>query len=310
MPSPHQHLYPRHGRQYLAALVTLLIGALALGCGNSAVTIVPPTAIPTDTDRPLPTPTATLGPVTIPWSVSTAGDLLQIAYERSDGTAPQYGVLDRASSYLRLNPGPPSGWGTSIILLPAFWSKTACSTTSGYCQSARVNAQANSLGASLVLTVTGTIGGLNVTTVVQIDPPSASPAEIHAHVDAKTTGQVALDISRPWESFKPVMLSSMHVSSTLWDSHQATTDGVAHTLPAKGWIVSPPVSATSFGLVGGRSTWKAHAPTVTIALAKPLLVTGYVKVDTHPNDENVGYWATDPSAPSAWSYDITVSPAS
>src|SRR5437899_1682882 len=59
------------------------------------------------------------------WSVSQNGNDLQIAYG-SGTTFYQYGSLDLGSSYFRLVYSSTSNWGTSLILLPAFWSQSSC----------------------------------------------------------------------------------------------------------------------------------------------------------------------------------------
>ncbi len=59
------------------------------------------------------------------WSVSQNGTLLEIAY--GSGTSfPQYAALDLNSSYFRMIYSSSAGWGTSVILLPVYWSQTSC----------------------------------------------------------------------------------------------------------------------------------------------------------------------------------------
>ena len=314
----------------LLTLVSLLSAGCSSGVGDSSAptptATTPPTAtattMPTPTLTATPTPLPALGPVARPWVVSTVGNSLNISYVLRDGTAPQFGVLDLASSYLRLNTGLPNSWGTSIILLPAFWLKTdkVCrdaqhNTATMYCQGAAVKAQTHSAGDVLVIDITGVIGGLSVKTRLVLDPPTASnpsvvtPVSMHAHVTATTTGQVALDTTRTNEIFKPVMLSSMHASSTQWDASAATAGEQTYQIPSTGWIIYPATTATTFGLVGGHSAWKANAPTVAITLDSVMGITGKVDGDTNPNDESVGFWAASDHALPGWSYDITVSPA-
>ena len=56
------------------------------------------------------------------WSVSRNGNILEISYG-SDSDYPQYAALHLDSSYLRMNYGPGSGWGTSVVLFPSFWER-------------------------------------------------------------------------------------------------------------------------------------------------------------------------------------------
>jgi hypothetical protein len=217
---------------------------------------------------------------------------------------PQYGSLDLSSSYFRLVYSTDAHWGTSMVLLPAFWSSTTTCPPGGYCQGAPIQATWSLSGASLVLSLTGAIGGLAVYLTVRLDPPENN--QIVAHVTASvTSGSVALDVSHhPWDAFKPVVFSSMHVSSTQWDVQAAYAGGQSYSLPSCCWIISPPVTSSTFGLVGGTSNWKINAPTVNVALASALPVTGWVTSDTNPNDDNVGFWAASTTVLSSWSYQI------
>src|SRR6266542_2842529 len=52
------------------------------------------------------------------WSVAQRGNIVQVGYGgRSD--FPQYAALHTDSSYRRINSGPGSGWGPSLMLLPS-----------------------------------------------------------------------------------------------------------------------------------------------------------------------------------------------
>ncbi len=71
--------------------VTLCVGMVLSGCGDD-------------------------GDKAMSWSVTQRGSIIEIAY--GNGTDfPQYAALHLESSYLRMNYGPDSGWGTSVILL-------------------------------------------------------------------------------------------------------------------------------------------------------------------------------------------------
>src|SRR5207248_669558 len=144
------------------------------------------------------------------------GSHLQIGYG-SGSNFPQYADLDLNSSYFRMIYSTTAGWGTSVILLPALWSKASCPTD--YCQGAPVTASWQIPGADLVLSIHGTIATLKVAVTVTLKPPTNST--LVAQVSTKVTGTVTLDSNHPWEAFKPVMLSSMHDSSTVWDSRDA-----------------------------------------------------------------------------------------
>lgn len=267
-------------------------------------TFAPTATVSAVSSTPMPTTTAGATPtlVTAGWHVGQNGHIVQMAYG-SGASYPQYGALDVNSGYFRLNYGPGSGWGTSIILLPAFWSKGSCGT-GGYCQGAPVVPAWRLEGANLALSITSTIGGLHISSTVRLSPPTKN--SITAQISTTAQGNVSLD-SRPGETYKPVMLSSMHISSTQWDAQFAYAGGRTIAFPASGWIAQPPVNAQNFGLQGGTSSWKTNAPTVQITLDRSLQVTGWVTSDNNPNDDNVGFWsATDTVLPS-WSYTVVAS---
>jgi hypothetical protein len=237
-------------------------------------------------------------------ALSEIEDILQIAYG-SGTNYPQYGALHLTDGSFRLNYGPTSGWGTSAILPPVFWSH-------GHLyQGTHVTATSEGRGPNLVLSIRGKIARLAVSIVVQLSPPS--DGSILAHVTTTLRGNVRLD-TRPGEAFKPVMLSSMHVSPTEWDTQEAwfmsAASSTCHSvaLPPGGWIMppQPPVVASTFGLLGGTSQWKLNAPTIAVELDRPLQITGWVTPCKDPNDNNVALWAASRSLMSSWSYTITV----
>jgi hypothetical protein len=120
-----------------------------------------------------------------------------------------------------------------------------------------------------------------------------------------TTVQGTLPLAqRPGDAFKPVMLSSMHISRAHWDTQAALAGGRTFPIPEQGWIVPSPVAAARFGLQGGRSSWQAHAPTIEVVLQRPLPITGWVTASHDPNDDNVGWWAAADQVVPAWSYTV------
>lgn len=228
------------------------------------------------------------------WLAVVNGNTVQISY--GSGTDfPQYAALHLDSSYLRLIPTRNSGWGTSVILLPALW------TGGSYYQGAPVTVTAAPAGDDLIINFNGTIAGLQVQGQVQLSPPDATG--LRAVVAVVTTGGPALD-NRPGEAFKPVMLSSMHISPTQWDTQSGFVGVQNVPLPANGWILNPPVDGTVFGLTGGTSAWKANAPTVEITLDQPRPITGWVTASADPNDDNIGFWAASDTVPANWSYTV------
>jgi hypothetical protein len=233
------------------------------------------------------------------WSVEHDGAHLDIGYGSGENH-PQYAVLDTASSYFRMVYSTAANWATSTILLPSLWSASSCPTQ--YCQGAPVKASWHDVGADLRLTLHGTIAKLKVTVLVTIQPPAKNV--IVAHVSTTVAGQITLD-NRPGEAFKPVMLSSMHDSATVWDARAAFAGKKIYSLPSNGWIIQPPVQTRTFGLIGGTSTWKVNAPTVIVGLGRTLAVTGWVTQDSDPNDDNVGFWCASTKVLPSWKYTLT-----
>jgi hypothetical protein len=237
------------------------------------------------------------------WNVTQSQGILHIAY--GSGTSyPEYAAVHLESSYFRLNYGPTSGWGTSIILLPVFWSQRSC-PPAGLCQGAPITTHWQVDGATLLLNIQGTIAGLHVNLLVRLSPPTRNT--ISAHIAATVQGNLTLD-SRPGEAFKPVMLSSMHISPSQWDAQLLQVGARTYALPLSGWIIHPPVVAQAFRLEGGTSSWKTHAPTVEVILDQPRQVTGWVTQSNDPNDDNVGVWAASDKVLASYSYSINVSP--
>lgn len=252
----------------LTVLVGILIAGMLGGCGGGDATS---------------------------WTVVDNAGVLQIAY--GSGTDfPQYGALHLSSGYLRLVPSRTSGWGTSVVLMPALW------TAGAYHQGAPIVATPTINGADLLIPFTGTIAGLQVQGQVRLSPPTQDT--ITAVVSVTVTGDVPLDDNRPGEAFKPVMLSSMRISPTVWDSQSAYLDAQPYPLPASGWIVQPPTLAHMFGLQGGTSTWKTNAPTIEVALDQDRQVTGWVTASNDPNNDNVGLWASADTVLPSWQYTV------
>lgn len=229
------------------------------------------------------------------WSARQNGDIIEIAY--GSGTDyPQYAALHLDSGYLRMNYGPGSGWGTSVILLPSFWSRGA------YYQGSPITATYTIEGADLLMTFRGNIAGLSVEGKIKILPPAGK--SVSAKVSVVATGNIDLDV-RPGEAFKPMVLSSMHISSDMWDTQSASAGAQTYLLPDNGWIIQPPVIGSSFGFNGGTSAWKTNAPTVEISLGKPLEITGWITSTSDPNSDNAQVWAACENLLNSWDYTVT-----
>ena len=158
------------------------------------------------------------------WSVASSGSVLQISCG-SGADTPQYAALHTESGYLRMNVGTGSGWGTSVVLVPSFWSGGRLFQGAPASTTWRVE------GADLLLSFSATISTLAVAGEVRLVPPAR--AVLSATVTVDVSGDAVMD-RRPGEAFKPVMLSSMHVSDASWDARVAFADAQSFQLPDEG----------------------------------------------------------------------------
>lgn len=225
-------------------------------------------------------------------------NIMRISY--GSGTDyPQYAALHLDSSYFRLNYGPDSGWGTSIILLPSFWKKGV------YYQGAKISGAWEITDHSLLVSIFGKIGGLHVSGKVQIMPPDNG--FVSAKVSMNVNGNTTID-QRPGEAFKLVMLSSMHISDDKWDTQSVFVGSKTSSIPKTRWILKKPRIGNIFGLTGGTSSWKANAPTIEIVLDQNKPITGWAIPSKDPNDDNIGFWAASDQIVRSWEYTIRVKP--
>jgi hypothetical protein len=215
------------------------------------------------------------------WSVAQRGNIVEAGYG-GGSDFPQYAALHTDSSYLRLNYGPGSGWGTSIILLPSFWE------AGKYYQGAPITVAWRSELADLVFLFTGSISGLQVRGQIRLTPPA--PDLISGAVMIQVHGKANLD-RRLGEAFKPVALSSMHISADRWDAASAQVDLQSFRIPARGWILHPPAIGRVFALRAGSSSWKTKAPTLEIVLSENRAITGWKADSSNPDDDNLSIWA-------------------
>ncbi len=229
------------------------------------------------------------------WSVAQRGCIIEVGYG-SDSDFPQYAAIHTDCGFLRLNYGRDSGWGTSIILLPSFWA-AGC-----YYQGAQITVGRRNEGADLVISFSGKISGLRAQGQIRLVPPR--PNSISGTVTVNVDGDVDLDC-RPGEAFKPVVLSSMHISVDLWDAQSAQVDSQSFPIPARGWIIQPPTVGRRFALKAASSTWKTNAPTLEIELNEGREITGWKGDSSSPDDDNLGLWATTDRVIHFWQYTFT-----
>ena len=232
------------------------------------------------------------------WKIIERGSIVEVAYG-SETDFPQYAALHLESGYFRLNYGPGSGWGTSVILLPSFWEKGI------YYQGASISYTWRTEGSELLLSFTGNISSLNISGNICMAPPTQNL--LSATISINVDGNVELD-NLPGEAFKPVMLSSMHISTNMWDTQLAYVASQSFEIPEEGWIIQPPDQGRIFGLKGGTSDWKLNAPSIEVTLDQPMQITGWVTPSNDPNDDNVGFWAASNQIIRSWQYTVIAKP--
>ncbi len=229
------------------------------------------------------------------WSVAQRGRIIEVGYG-SDSDFPQYAALHTDSSFLRLNYGPSSAWGTSIILIPSFW------VGGSYYQGAQIIVAWRNETADLVMSFNGSISALQVQGQIRLRPPE--PNLISGTVMVKVEGEVHLDC-RPGEAFKPVVLSSMHISADHWDAKLAQVDSQSIQIPDRGWIIQPSAFGRRFALKAGSSVWKINAPTLEIEMNEARKITGWKCDSFNPDDDNIGLWAATDHVLRFWEYTFT-----
>lgn len=232
------------------------------------------------------------------WSVAQTDSIVEVGYG-SGSDFPQYAALHTESSFLRVNYGPGSAWGTSIILLPSLWAGGR------YYQGGQINAGWREEGGDLEISFTGSISGLRVQGQIRLAPPASNL--ISGTVTLSVDGDVNLDC-RPREAFKPVNLSSMHISADHWDAQSAQIDTQSFQIPTSGWMIPPSAVGRSFGLKAGSSNWKRNAPTLEIRLDEDREITGWKSVSFNPNDDNLSLWAATDDVIRSWRYTFTAKP--
>lgn len=231
------------------------------------------------------------------WLVEKNDQVLEISYGKKE-SYPQVAALHLDSGYFRMVYSEDAVWGTSVVIPPAFWKDGY------YYQGATITATWETKGNLLVLNLQGNRAGLSFTSVVTIHPPTGQL--ITANVATTTSGNINLD-DRPNEAFKPVMLSSMHVSDSIWDTNSAFIGADTFSIPTEGWL-TPVMTSNIFGLTGGTSDWKKNSPTVEVILDRLLSTAGWVTPSSNPNDDNVGFWAATSTVLSSWQYTLHVKP--
>ena len=81
---------------------------------------------------------------------------------------PQYVAFHADSGFLRLNGGPGSDWGTSVVVLPSFWEGGR------YHQGGPISVTSQASQSSLMLSFLGSVSGLRVLGEVHVRQPETA----------------------------------------------------------------------------------------------------------------------------------------
>jgi hypothetical protein len=228
------------------------------------------------------------------WSVTQRGSIVEVGFGHGVDF-PQYAAVHTNDGFLRLNCGPGSGWGSSIILLPSFWENGR------YYQGAQISIAWLVDVTDLVMSFSGSLSNIRAFGEVRLTPPKTD--RISCTVGVTVDGDLDLD-RRPSEAFKPVAISSMHVSADQWDAKSVQVDSKSFQMPDNGWIVRPAVVGKRFALTGGNSTWKRRAPSLEIELDGSLEITGWKTDSLNPDDDNLAVWAASDRVVRLWKYSV------
>lgn len=229
------------------------------------------------------------------WSVTRRGDVVEAGFG-SGSEFPQYAAFHTDSGFLRLNWGPESDWGTSLIVLPCFWEGGR------YHQGAQTSVSWQAHESCLTLSFAGLISGLHARGEVHLSAPMSG--ELSCAVAVTVEGEAKLD-PRRGEAFKPLMLSSMHIAQDLWDVASIEVDSRRFGIPDCGWIVHPSLIGRRIVLTGGASRWKSQAPSLEIAFDRCFEMTGWKTPSADPDDDNVGFWVATEQIIRSWQYAVT-----
>jgi hypothetical protein len=232
------------------------------------------------------------------WSLTRKGNVIEAGFG-SDSDFPQYAAFHADTGYLRLNWGPESDWGTSLVVLPCIWEDGR------YHQGAQTSVNWQVHESCLTLSFSGLVSGLHARGEIHLSAPMSD--ELSCGVAVTVEGEAKLD-QRRGEAFKPLMLSSMHIAEDLWDVASIEVDAQRLEIPDCGWIVNPSVIGQRIVLAGGTSRWKRQAPSLEVVFDRRFEMTGWKTPATNPDDDNVGFWVATEEVIRSWKYVVTALP--
>jgi hypothetical protein len=237
------------------------------------------------------------------WDLAIRGGIAELFFG-SGSTFPQYAALHLDSGYLRLVSGPCDAWGTSVVVVPTVWERGARGPVQGAPVTIRSVQEEDG---RLAVSFAAQVASLQIAGQLCFLPPVRGRAAVLVSVALE--GDLPLETRRPWDMFKPLLLSSMWVSADRWDASQAFADEKVLSIPRGGWIAEPPLPARRFGLYGGSSRWQQErragpAPAVEVLLGRAMPVAGWVTPDDCTDHDNVGLWPASSHVLGSWRYSV------
>ncbi len=246
-----------------------------------------------------------------------SGDLLAVGH-RVIGVAswPETMAL-YASGYVRLTPptDPPTSFGTSGILGPAYWE---AGTYQHHPTLSEMRLQGDvHAGKELTATLIGTAGKFEVGYVLTLLEPTAHQVRCRVATQARCVTGLSLDAGRMGghEGFKLAQLSSMYIDGTFHDGDAlhcvdvsghgqrdlSTATGGGLLFPDPQRLFEPWLEMAHYG----RSGWQGATPSIGITILSSTMLPqctaqGFLAATSNPNDDNVGAWVNWDQAPMQW----------
>jgi hypothetical protein len=253
--------------------------------------------------------------------------LLQFGHSKTRGDYPEAAAL-YDDGYVRLVPlGLP--YGTSFILGPAHWDSEGHDFHNLIISGVSINTASARPSGPLLITITARDiysldspdnNHFDITHQITFPDPSAliTSMAVTQTWTAKTDFSLSSTRQALHEGFKWAQFSSMYI-----DNDQHDSDAVQYRDSSEGTqpqglaeagcgapIFSSPLSLDAYNpwlqlRHGDSAGWQGNTPNTAIRLADKNLAgqvvpQGYITCSSNPNDDNVGLWLNDESAPASF----------
>jgi hypothetical protein len=237
---------------------------------------------------------------------------------------PQIAVI-ASSGFIRLkqgaDPQPPIPFGASVVLGPAYWEINNGQSFLHYNpQIASVNVNTDSLQASgsgtLIIDLAGTLGDLSVAYRLRLSEPTDRLSTLI--VESKYRAMDLIALSQPHvaehQAFRLIQFSTMYIDEQTHDSDAASyINAIGDTIRVAFKNVSPgnflfgaPQAMQPFTILSLLHTddfgYQGNTPNLGISLLNSSslggkIPQGFITPAASPQDDNVGLWINDDTAP-------------